>query len=127
MKVKGSSLQATSHALFPLTNPHHLFPSYTILLACLISKPLFKKIILHISIHLFCGLLIKQLPIQFPTYTLIAILSFSSLSTWLNHWRTTSILFFIPLMQEPTTLMLQLSSHSPLPHLYLIHPKHSSI
>ena len=60
----------------PPHKPHSLL-SWTILLSCLTSKPLFLKHSFSISIHLFLGLLTEQL-------------SLSILSIWLNHCRIPS-------------------------------------
>ena len=52
---------ATPHS-FPLTNPCHSPLSWTLLLACLKSKPLFFKHFFALSIHLFHGLPTEWLP-----------------------------------------------------------------
>ena len=59
--------------VFTFTNPCYSFLSYTILLACLTSKPPFLKQSFTISIHLFSGLSTDQLTTDTPTL----ILSFS--------------------------------------------------
>ena len=57
--------RATSHA-FPLTNPRHSLLSWTVLLACLTSKPLFFKHFFRVSRHLFRGLPTERLPVHTP-------------------------------------------------------------
>ena len=57
---------ATPHA-FPLINPCHSLLSYTILLACQTSKPLFFKHSFTVSIHLFRSLPNDRLPAHSPT------------------------------------------------------------
>ena len=59
--------RAISHA-FPLTNPRHSLLSWTILLACLTSKPLFFKHSFTISSHLFRGLPAERLLLHKLSY-----------------------------------------------------------
>ena len=66
LDVRQSSLTLPS-AAFPLTNPRHSLLSWTILLACLTSKPLFLKHSFTVSIHLFRGPPTKGLPAHSPT------------------------------------------------------------
>ena len=58
-----------THA-FLLTNLHHSLLSWTILLACLTSSPLFFKHSFMVSVHLFHDLPTEQLPAHSPTYYL---------------------------------------------------------
>ena len=89
IKVCGSS-PGLCPMYFPLTNPCLSLLSWTILLACLIPKIFYLRQSFTVSVHLFCGLPTEQLPAHSPTYTLLAILSFSVLSTWSEHRKTPS-------------------------------------
>ena len=56
----------------PLKTTCHSLLSYTILISCSTSKPLFLKHFFTISIHLFRGLPTERLLAHSPTYTLLA-------------------------------------------------------
>ena len=66
----------------PFTNNCHSRLSYIILLDCPAVKSLFFKQSFTESFHLFRYWPTRQLPTHSPTYTLLAILSFSILSIW---------------------------------------------
>ena len=65
-----TSILQRLHIAFPLTNPCHLLLSWTFLLACLISKPLYFKHSFTVSIHLFHGLPAERLPAHTTTDTI---------------------------------------------------------
>ena len=114
---------------FLITNSRHSFLSYTILLVCFTFKPLFFKQLFTESVHLLCDQSTKRLPTRSPTYTLLALLSFSipSEKTFVNslihsfrhpeQFSTFGTLRFFSRAFSPTCLSGKILSTHPLPYL----------
>ena len=113
----------------PPPKPRHSFLSCTILLACLTPKPLFFKQSFMVSIYLFHYLHTERIPAYFPSYTLLAILSPSILSTCSNHRRTPSLIFSSTPFVTPLNCLIRATSevvplYSPNPRPLLLPPSH---
>ena len=106
---QGFILRATFHA-FPRTHLRHSLPSWTILITCLISKPLFFKYSFTVPIHHFRGLPTHQ-------YTLLHRHSWQSYPSiypiyilYILYSRTTEARLYQSFHLDPSSLRITMHS-----------------